>query len=47
MPSFTPAELALFVDRAVGHAVPAAIGGFLVGSAWQRFLLLRKSQVAS
>ncbi|AKJ04833.1 hypothetical protein ATI61_10198 [Archangium gephyra] len=36
-----------WVDRAVSYAVSAAIGGFLVGSAWQRFLLLRKSQVAS
>lgn len=36
-----------WVDRAVSYAISAAIGGFIVGSAWQRFLLLRKSQVAS
>jgi len=36
-----------WVDRAVSYAVSAAIGGFIVGSTWQRFLLLRKSQVAS
>jgi hypothetical protein len=36
-----------WIDRAVSYAVTAAIGGFIVGSAWQRFLLLRKSHVAS
>lgn len=36
-----------WVDRTVSYAVSAAVGGFIVGSAWQRFLLLRKSQVAS
>jgi hypothetical protein len=36
-----------WVDRAVSYAVSVAIGGFIMGSAWQRFLLLRKSQVAS
>jgi uncharacterized protein len=36
-----------WVDRPESYAVSAAIGGFLVGSAWQRFLLLRKSQVTS
>jgi hypothetical protein len=35
------------VERAVSDAVSAAIGGFIIGSAWQRLLLLRKSQVAS
>ncbi|QRK07441.1 sulfite exporter TauE/SafE family protein [Archangium violaceum] len=36
-----------WIDRAVSYAVTAAIGGFIVGSAWQRFLLLRKNQVTS
>ncbi|HEY0093868.1 MAG TPA: TSUP family transporter [Archangium sp.] len=36
-----------WVERPVSYAVSAAIGGFLIGSAWQRFLLVRKSQVAS
>jgi len=36
-----------WVDRAVSYGVVAAIGGFLIGSAWQRYLLLRKAPVAS
>lgn len=36
-----------WVERPVSYAVSAAIGGFIVGSAWQRFLLLRRSQVTS
>ncbi|MFY0568486.1 hypothetical protein ACN28E_32285 [Archangium lansingense] len=39
MPSFTPAELTLFLT--------ARVAAIIVGSSWQRFLLLRKSQVAS
>jgi uncharacterized membrane protein YfcA len=37
-----------WVDRAMSHAVVAAIGGFLLGSAWQRYLQLRRAaQVVS
>jgi uncharacterized membrane protein YfcA len=36
-----------WIDRAASYAVGAAIGGFFLGSAWQRFLLLRKGQVAT
>ncbi len=35
-----------WIDVRVSYAVVAAIGGFLLGSAWQRYLL-RKTQVAS
>jgi uncharacterized protein len=36
-----------WVDRPVSYAVSAAIGGFIIGSFWQRFLLMRKSPVVS
>ncbi len=36
-----------WIDREASYAVVAAIGGFLLGSAWQRYLLLRKSLVAT
>jgi uncharacterized protein len=35
-----------WVDEAASYAVVAAIGGFLIGTVWQRYLLLRKSSVA-
>ncbi len=35
-----------WIDAGMSYAVVAAIGGFLLGSAWQRYLL-RKAQVAS
>lgn len=37
-----------WVDRAMSYALVAAIGGFLLGSAWQRYLQLRReTQVVS
>jgi hypothetical protein len=36
-----------WLDRAASYAVVAAIGGFVLGAAWQRFLLLRKSHQVS
>ncbi|WP_375765752.1 sulfite exporter TauE/SafE family protein [Archangium gephyra] len=36
-----------WVERPVSYAVSAVLGGFIIGSAWWRFVLLRRSQVAS
>jgi hypothetical protein len=36
-----------WIDAGMSYAVVAAIGGFLLGSAWQRWYLLRKAPVVS